>query len=134
MELWVRGDSRALRPHILFQEFDAAAESLDLIGAGDPQPLERRLDTLVHQRLQFPPRRLARLPHAALEDPERNEGVIDPLVDLGPQFLLCLLGTPDEFRLEIVRLLLGQLGAVGNLCGQVLDLLAGQAGRRVRRW
>jgi hypothetical protein len=76
MGLRVRGDSRSLRTHILLHEFEAAGESLDLIGAGDPQPLERRLDALVHQRLQFPPRRLARLPHAGLEDPELNEGVI----------------------------------------------------------
>jgi hypothetical protein len=37
MELRVRGDLQSLRPHILFQEFDAAGESLDLIGAGDPR-------------------------------------------------------------------------------------------------
>jgi hypothetical protein len=56
------------------------------------------------------------------------EGVIDPPVDLGRKFLLRLLGPPDELRVEIVRLLLGQRGAAGHLCGQLLDLLAGQAG------
>ena len=92
-----------------FQGFEANREGLQVVGPGHSQPFESLFDSLV-DRSESLPGCLALLLHPGLEDAQLDEGVVDPAIDLGLEFLTGLFGPAGELGLKLFRLLFGELG------------------------
>ncbi len=78
---------RLLGGQLSLKGFEANGEGLQVISPGHSQPLEYLLNSLIDGSTKLGFRGLALLLHPGLEDTQLDEGMVDPSIDLGLEFL-----------------------------------------------
>ena len=102
--------SRLLGGQLPFQGVQAGGEGFEVVRSGHSHPLEYLVNSYFYGSTELFTNCLAFLLHTGLEDAQLDEGMVDPAIDLGLEFLTGLFGTAGEFGLKLLRFLFGKLG------------------------